>query len=61
VLVFRKNVFVDDVQVESFAAPSNYNLIGDLSLWTMANAQSAVSSYNTSYGSVPSIVMYGTP
>ena len=54
-------VYVDDVQVESFAAPSNYNLIGDLSLWTMANAKSELSTYSTAYGSVPSIAMYGTP
>ena len=54
-------VYVDDVQVEEFAAPSNYNLIGELSFWTMANNWSELSTYDTSYGSVPSIHMTGSP
>ena len=47
VSVGKNAVYVDDVQAEAFAAPSNYNMLGDLSLWTLENC--TLGQFNTAY------------
>ena len=54
-------VYVDDIQVENFSAPSNYNLIGSLTEWSMSNAYSTIAPYSTEYGVIDAIWMIGEP
>jgi len=60
VSVGKNAVYVDDVQAEAFAAPSNYNMLGDLSLWSLTNC--TVGAFDTPYNrSVSAIVLSSKP
>ncbi len=55
------SIYVDDMQVEDSSAPSNYNLVGAVTEWTMLNDFSYITEYLTADAQWDAICMIGSP